>query len=325
MKKVVLTFNSMGDLDEEREVFKGFAEIVKIPCKTEEDLIENCKDADAVICCYEPFTARVMDNLPNLKVISFKAIGVNYVDLNAAKERNIAVTNIPQYCVNEVADHTVAFILCINRRIVQFHKSVQQDKAWKYDLCPDMTRFSECTVGLLGFGNISRLLAARLKGFGPRMIAYDPFVSQKQADEYGVKLVELGDLYETADYISCHLPLNKSTEKTLNSEAFAKMKTGVVLINTSRGGVIDEEALVAALDSGKVGFAALDVLTEERPDMGSNPFRGRDNVILTPHVAFYSLSAVRDAKVQSAENILYYLKGEYEKCHIVNGVNKSDR
>ena len=322
MKKVVLTFNSMGGLEEEQEVFGNFAEIVKIPCKTEEDLIANCKDADAVICCYEPFTPKVMDKLPKLKIISCKAIGVNYVDLNAAKEKNIAVTNIPHYCVNEVADHTVTLMLCINRRIVQFHASVQQDKAWKYDLCPDMTRFSESIVGLLGFGNISRLVAMRLKGFGPRIIAYDPFITQKQADEYGVKLVELDELYQTADYVSCHLPLNKCTEKMLNAEAFAKMKDGVVLINTSRGGVIDEEALVVALDSGKVGFAGLDVLTDEHPNMDRSTFCGRNNVILTPHVAFYSLSAVRDAKVQSAENIFYYLNGEYEKCSIVNGVNK---
>lgn len=321
MKRVVLTFDSQGDVKVEQEVFGNFAQIVKKPCKTEDELIEKCVDADAVICCYEPFTARVMDKLPNLKIIAFKAIGVNYADLGAAKERNIAVTNIPHYCLHEVADHAVALMISINRRLIQFNKSVQQDKEWKYDFCPNISRFNESIVGLLGFGNISRQVAKRLKGFGPKIIAYDPFIDVKVADEYGVELVELDELYKEADYISCHLPFNKHTEKMLNAESFAKMKDGVVLINTSRGGVIDEKALLAALDSGKVGFAGLDVLTDEYPDMNTNPFCGRDDVILTPHVAFYSLSSVRDARIQAAENVLYYLKGEYDKCNIVNGLN----
>src|SRR5699024_2728707 len=128
-------------------------------------------------------------------------------------------------------------------------------------------------------------------------------------------------LYENADYISCHLPLNSNTEKSINKEVFSKMKEGVVFINTGRGKVVDEEALINALDNGKVGFAALDVLSDEYPDMTTNPLCGRNNVILTPHVAFYSLDAVMDAKVQSAHNVLYYLKGDYEKCNIVNEVN----
>lgn len=321
MIKVVLTFDSQGGIEVEQEIFGKFAKIVKIPCVTEEDLIQNCKDADAVICSYEPFTANVMDNLPNLKIIAFKAIGYNSVDIEAATKRGIAVTNIPNYCIYEVADHTIMLMLAINRRLIQFNNSIQHDKEWKYDLCPEITRFGENTVGLLGFGNIPRLVAERLKGFGSRVIAYDPFVRKEIGRKYGVELVELNFLYENADYISCHLPLNPSTEKMINIEAFSKMKEGVVFINTSRGKVVDEEALLEALDIGRVGFAGLDVLEDEYPDMNIHPLCGRDNVILTPHVGFYSLSSVRDAKVQSAENVLYYLKGEYGKCNIVNRVN----
>lgn len=321
MKKVVLTFDSQGGLELEQEVFGEFAQIVKIPCKTEEELIENCKDADAVIASYEPFTAKVMDNLPNLKVIAFKAIGFNSVDVEAAKQRGIAITNIPNYCTDEVADHTVLLMLAINRRLIQFNKSVQQDKLWKYDICPNISRFGESTVGLLGFGNIPRLVTKRLSGFGVKVIAYDPFVSQRIAEEYKIELVDLDVLYKNADYICCHLPLNSHTEKMISKEAFGKMKDGVVFINTGRGKVVDEEALIQALDDEKVGFAGLDVLADEYPDMKTNLLNGRENVILTPHVAFYSLSSVRDAKIQSAENVLYYLQGEYKKCNIVNGVN----
>lgn len=153
------------------------------------------------------------------------------------------------------------------------------------------------------------------------VIAYDPFVDSEIAREYGIKLVELDELYRTSDFISCHLPLNKDTENMINDDAFSKMKKGVVFINTGRGKVVNEKALLNALNKKQVGFAALDVLQDEYPDMKTHPFAGRANVILTPHVAFYSTASVRDAKVQSAENILYYLKGEYDKCSIVNGVN----
>lgn len=321
MKKVILTYNSQGGLEYEQKVFGNFAEIVKIPCRTEEDLIKNCIDADAVICSYEPYTAFVMDNLPNLKIIAVKAIGVDTVDLRAAQQKGIAVTNIPKYCINEVADHTVMLILAINRRLIQFHNSIQKEKLWKYDICQDISRLGESTVGLLGFGNIPRLVAERLKGFGSKVIAYDPYVDEKVANEYGVELVDIDMLYNNADYICCHFPHNKDTEKTINKEAFDKMKDGVVFINTGRGKVVDEKALIDALDKGKVGYAGLDVLEEEYPDMRTSPLNGRDNVILTPHVAFYSQASVRDAKIHSAENILYYLKGEYDKCSIINGVN----
>lgn len=321
MKKVVLTYDSPGGLENEQKVFGNFAEFVKIPCETEDDLIKNCIDADAVLCVYEPFTAYVMDNLPKLKIISVRAIGVDTVDIKAAKERGIAVTNIPRYCTNEVADHTVMLMLAINRRLILFHNSVQKDKLWKYDICLDISRLGESTIGLLGFGNIPRLVTERLKGFGPKIIAYDPYVDDKIANAYGVELVDMDTLYKNADYICSHLPHNKHTEKVINKEAFDKMKDGVVFINTGRGKVVDEEALINALDEGKVGYAGLDVLEEEYPDMSTSPLNGRSNVILTPHVAYYSQASVRDAKIHAAENILCYLKGEYEKCSIVNGVN----
>jgi D-3-phosphoglycerate dehydrogenase len=321
MKKVVLTYDSPGGLEYEQQVFSNFAELVKMPCETEEDLIKNCKDADAVLCVYEPFTAFVMDNLPKLKIIAVKAIGVDTVDIEAAKQRGIAVTNIPEYCINEVADHTVMLILAINRRLIQFHNSVQQDKVWKYDICQDISRLGECTVGLMGFGNIPRLVTQRLRGFGSKILAYDPFVDVKIAKEYGVHLVDIDELYSNSDYICCHLPHNKHTEKMVNREAFDKMKDGVVFINTGRGKVVDEKALIDALDKGKVGYSGLDVLENENPDMNISPLNGRNNVILTPHIAYYSKASIRDAKIHSAENILYYLKGDYEKCSIVNGVN----
>ena len=316
MKKVVLTCETKDGFDLEQKILEGLATIVHKPCKTEEDLIESCKDADAVICSYEPFTLKVLNSLPKLKVISTRSVGVNFIDVNAAREMKIVVTNIPKFCINEVADHTVALILAVNRRLMQFHNSVQIDRLWRNDLYTDIMRLGELTVGLLGFGNIPRLVTNRLNGFGCKMIAYDPFVNPKVAEDYGVELVGLDDVYQNADYISCHLPLNKSTERMINKDAFVKMKNGVTIINTGRGMIIE------ALDSKKVSNAALDVLADEYPDVKKNKLVGRENVILTPHIAYYSQSSVRDMRLQSAENVLYYLRGEYDKCNIVNGVMK---
>lgn len=321
MIKIIRTYNGGGDLEIENKILGGIAEIEEIFCKTEEDLIKNCQDADAVICGYQPFTAKVIESLPKLKLIAFKSIGYNYADLEAARLKGIAVTNIRTYCINEVADHTLALMLSMNRKIPQLNESVKVNKEWKYNLYPDITRFSKNVVGLLGFGNIPKLVAKRLRGFEPKIYAYDPFVSQDVADEYGVELVDLERLLRESDYISCHLPLNEKTEKLLNKENFNKMKDGVTIINTGRGQVIDEEALLEALDSGKVGYAALDVLADEYPNLEENPLVKRKDVIITPHVAFYSTSSMTDGRVEAAENVLNYFDCKYHKCNIVNGVN----
>lgn len=322
MKKIVLTSNSQGDVSLEQEILGKYATIEKKPCFSEEELIANCKDADAVIAAYEPFTANVMDVLPKLKVISVKAIGVNSIDIEAAKERNIAVTNIPNYCINEVADHVVCLILAINRRLMQFSNSVQYDKLWKFDICKDLVRLNESVLGLLGFGNIARLVAKRFSGFGIKIIANDPYVDQDVADNYGVKMVSIEEIYKNADYISCHLPLLSSTKKIIDKRSFQMMKNTATFINTSRGKVVNEEDLINALNNKEIAYAALDVLEEEYPDMKTHKLCGRENVILTPHIAFYSQSSIRDAKIQTVENAMYYLKGEYEKCNIINGVDK---
>lgn len=322
MIKIIRTYNGNGDLEIEKKILKGVAEIEEKFCKTEDDLIEYCQDADAVICGYQPFTARVMDALPNLKLIAFKAIGYNSADLDAAKERGIAVTNIRNYCINEVADHTLALMLTLNRKIVQLNNSVHEDKIWKYNLFPDISRFSENIVGLLGFGNISRLVAKRLKAFDIKIYAYDPFVSHELADEFGVELVNIDKLLNLSDYISCHLPLNDETNKFLDEEKFNKMKNGVTIINTGRGGIIDEEALLESLDSGTIGYLAVDVLEDEYTDLKTHPFVDRENVIITPHVGFYSTSSLIDGRIEVSENILNYFNKEYSKCNIVNGVNK---
>ncbi len=317
MFKVYVTSDKWNDLDLiTRDMTEEF-DVKVVPGATPEEIMEKCKDADALLIGYETVTNEVMDALPNLKVIQFIAIGVEGIDLQHAKSKGIAVANVPTYCLNEVADHTLALILSINRRITQFNKSVQEGK-WDIRLHPDMKRLGEATVGLLGFGNIPKTVNKRLQAFDCKVIAYDPFVPKEVGEEHNVELVSLDEVLERADYICCHLPLNKSTEKLINKDLFNKMKDGVVFINTSRGGVVDEEELIKAIDAGKISYAGLDVLADEYPDIENHPLNHRDNVVFTPHVAYYSESSERDLLVMAGRSVKNYLLGNKDLVSVVN-------
>lgn len=317
MFKVYVTSDKWNDLDLiTRDMTEEF-EVKVVPGATPEEIMEKCKDADALLIGYESITNEVMDALPNLKIVQFMAIGVEGIDLQYAKSKGIAVANVPTYCLDEVADHALALMLSINRRICQFNKSVQEGK-WDIRLYPDIKRFGESTVGLLGFGNIPKTVNKRLQGFGCKVIAYDPFIPKEVGEEHNVELVSLDELLERADYISCHLPLNKNTDKMINKEIFDKMKDGVVFINTSRGGVVDEDELVRAIDSGKISYAGIDVLTDEYPDIENHPLNHRENVILTPHVAYYSMSSERDLLVFAGRSVKNYLLGNTDLVSVVN-------
>lgn len=321
MIKVVRTYEFPGALEIEKEVFGEDIVILERPSETEEELIKNCKDADAVICAYEPFTKNVIKQLPNLKLLSFGTIGFNYADIDYAYEKNIPVTNISKYCVKEVADYTVGMILMLNRRLLQFNISVKRDKEWNFELFPEMNRLENNTIGLLGFGNIPKLVTERLKAFGCRVIAYDPYADAKRAkDEYNVELLSLDEVLQQSDMISIHLPSNHVTYKIINDDNIGKMKDGVIIINAARGQVIDEDAIVRSIDAKKIAYYAADVLYEENPNLNEHPFLERENIILTPHIAFYSQESLKEATMETALNVKHYFDGEYNKCQVVNGV-----
>ena len=322
MIKVVRTFDFPGALEIEKEVFGDAFEIIEAPSSTEDELIENCRDADAVICEYEPFTRRVIDALPNLKLIAFGTIGFNYADADYARSKNIAVSHISKYCIREVADYTVGMMLNLNNRISAFHQLVKEGRKWTFDAFPGMQRFDTMTVGLLGFGNIPRLVAERLKPFGVSVIAYDPFVDEAEVKaEYGVDIKSFEGVLAEADILSLHLPVTKDTERIINSGSIEKMKDGVMLINSARGQLVDEAAVVKGIESGKIQYYAADVLAEENPDLDTHPFMEHDNIILTPHIAFYSEEAVREASFESAMNVKHFFEGNYKDAQIVNGVH----
>ena len=293
-------------------------EMVVRPSQTPSEIIENAKDADIIITVYEPLTKEVLSQLPNLKLVVYRSIGFNSVDLAYANERQLPVSHITQYCVDEVANYVVAAILSHNRRILDFNQSVKVDHKWDYELFPDMRRLSSLTVGLIGFGNIPRLVAHRLQVFGCKVMAYDPFVPAEVFANAGVTQVSLEEIFAHSDYISSHLPLNDSTKEMLNATLFNLCENQPVFINSSRGGVVNEKDLVAALQSGKLSYAILDVVHSEDPDLSKLPFMQMDNVVLTPHIAFYSQEAFIQGVQDNFKNIQAFLNGDLAHAEIVN-------
>ncbi|KUK56579.1 MAG: Dehydrogenase [Synergistales bacterium 53_16] len=304
------------------EGLAGCGTLKYIPCTTEKDIMENCKDADILISMYEPITSSVMDVLERLKFISLFSIGYNTVDVDCASRKGIYVANIPNYCVEEVADHTVALILTLSRKLFIYNQRVQQGE-WRYDCAgKDIFRLSSRTVGLLGLGNIARKVASRMKSFGCRVIAYDPYIGKQLADDLGVELMSMEGLLGESHVISLHLPLNGETEKLLNKKTFSLMSQKPILVNCARGGVIDEKALVDALDSGQISAAGLDVLESEAPDLGNCGLLHRDNVILTPHAAFYSCNSMEESYVRGMDHVKYFLQGRLDKISLVNRLDR---
>ncbi len=321
MYKTVRMFHYNDGIELERKALEGVCEVEEHVCSTEEDIIQYCQDADAVMGIFEPLTARVINALPNLKLIACKSMGYNYVDLEAAKARGISVTHLRSAFSIDVADYVTACILAHNKRLFAYDRSVRRDKKWDYSVCPDIHRFNAETVGLAGFGQIARLVAKNLSGFNVHILAADPFIDQSIGDQYGVTMVDMKTLFRECDYISLHVPLVNGTEHLIGKELFDEIPDHLVFINSARGGVVVEQEMIDAIDSGKISYAYLDVLTDEYPDLNTHPLANRDNVILTPHVAFYSQESARDGRLQCCADIRNYFTGNYDQCVFVPGGN----
>jgi len=327
MYKVVITTDIADDeyVAIAKKVLKDFAEVEKIVCRSEEDLIEKCADADATISIFEPFTEKVFSALPKLKFISVSGVGYNFIDTKAAAKYGVGVCNNPFYCVEEVADHTASLILTLNRKIVDYYKAVKVDKVWNAAAQKGkIRRLSTQVVGLVGFGNIAKRVAKRMQGFGCEVIAYDPYISQDKAEPYNVKMVELEQIYKLADIISLHLPLMESTKGMIDAHAFSIMAAKKpIFINCSRGGLVDEEAMIGAIKDGKLSGAGLDAINDERPNLNELAFTGmKENVLLTPHAAFFSDDALYEQKITSTQFIKDFISGNIAKVPVVNGIKE---
>jgi D-3-phosphoglycerate dehydrogenase len=290
----VVTDHVFGDLETERGL------LAEAGATLTEDRA-RLAEADALLVCYAPIGAEVIETLGRCRVISRYGIGVDNVDVAAATRRGIVVTNVPDYCMDEVSDHALALLLAAARGICRLNERV---RAGEWDLAParPLHRLRGRTLGVVGFGRIGREVAGKAAAFGFRILAYDPYVPVSPPAE----AAPLDRLLAESDFVTLHLPLSDATRGIVGAEQLARMKPGAVVINTSRGGLVDERALHAAISSGHLGGAALDVLEREGAD---TPLRQLPNVILTPHAAFYSEEAQAELQRKAALNAVAVLQG----------------
>jgi D-3-phosphoglycerate dehydrogenase / 2-oxoglutarate reductase len=273
-----------------------------------DDILAVARDADAILVTYAKLPGELLRQLANCKAIGRFGLGVDNIDLPAAKKLGIAVNYVPDYCLREVSDHAMALLLALARKVTFANKLVQSGR-WEVPPLVPLRRLEGQTLGLVGFGNIPRALAPKAKAFGFNVLTHDPFVKAETLAADGVEGVSFDDLLARSDFISVHAPLLPATRGLINAAAFAKMKKGAYLINTARGPLIDEPALIAALDAGHLGGAALDVVTTE-PLTKDSPLLNRHNVILTPHTAFYSVEALEELQTKCASDVARVLSGE---------------
>jgi D-3-phosphoglycerate dehydrogenase len=296
------------------------AEVDKTFCATEEELISACSEADAIIALgirITPgyaFSTRVIDNLRRCRLIALTGIGYDNVDIAAATDKGICVANNPHFCLEEVADHTMALILACARKFYQLVPDIKSGKwgaqADYLDALKPLHRLSGQTLGLIGFGNIARTLVPKARAFGFRVIAFSPHVPRTEFERFEVEPVELDQLLEESDFVSMHTALTSENKHMMGLPQFKKMRRTAYFINTARGELVDEGALYTALSRGLIAGAGLDVLESEPPSL-ENPLLKLNNVFVTGHFAYYSEESRQELFKWPWEEVARVLQGEW--------------
>lgn len=283
---------------------------------------EEIRDADIIINNYVYFDRKAIDSMERCKVISFESNGYNEVDLEYATEKNIGVVSIGEYCVQETAENAIAMMMCLQRKVLEYNQSVQNDYAWNCFLYPGMKRIEGQTMSIFGLGHIGQHVARIAgKGLGMRVIAYDPFLPAEVAESVGVQLVDMDTALAEADVVSVHMNLTAENRNMFNRETFVKMKKKPFFINEGRGEMVCEADLAWALESGVLRGAGIDMLESEHPNVKSSPLIGKPNLIIMPHVGFWSDTSHYLVRKYCVENALNFYYGNYSDVHeIRNGV-----
>lgn len=305
---VTVSDSVFPNLDPARQVLATIgAELRMADTPTPEGIVAAASSSDALLVTYAKITADMIRKMTKCRVISRFGIGVDNVDIDAATAAGIVVTKVPDYCIDEVSDHAMALLLAVVRKIPSSSARTHGGR-WEMKAVVPIHRLRGSVLGLAGFGRIPQLVAPKAQAFGMKVVAYDPFIPADVFSRAGVEKVELPTLLATSDYISVHTPLTPETRNLFKRDTFGQMKRGAYIVNTARGPIIDEAALAEALDSGQIGGAALDVMTQEPPP--PSPLFGRDNVIITPHTSFYSEESLVELQVKAAQEVVAVLSGK---------------
>ena len=319
MKKfrVVLTDYMYETIQPFYDVYNQYEDIEFVPLQLTEkrDILRETEFADAVMVHFDQIDKDVISNLKNCRIIARSAVGYDNIDLDAASAAKIPVTNVPDYCVEEVSNHTLMMILNSAKKFNQLEANVKKGLWGDFAIAKPIHAIRGQTLGLLGCGRIARCLAVKAQVFGIKVIAYDPYIKPEAVKDFGVTLVSREELLTQSDFISMHLLLNEDTRKSINADFFKKMKNSAIFVNTARGGLVDEDALIEALRTGEIAGAALDVLTEEGIDKDA-PLQKFDNVIITPHAAWYSEQAFYTLLTSAAQEVVRALHGEPVKNQV---------
>ena len=321
MKYVILDSQHLpnGDFSICKNILESHGiEFVNAQCKTVEEVVAVAKDADAIASIYFKLTPEVLKQLPNCKVLLRHGIGYDNIDVDAATALKIPVCNVPDYCTEEVAMHALGLLLDAMRKIAFFDRQARKG-TWDPTLGYNAHRPSKTTLGLIAFGKIARQLAVYAKAMGMTVIAYDEYLPDAAFEQAGVEKVSLDELFSRSDAISVHAPLTKETFHIIDKAALSKMKDGVILVNTSRGPLICLDDLVAALKSGKVLAAGLDVFEGEPVTDTTHEMYSCENLTITPHAAFNSIEALPEQFEKIALTAVRVLNGELP----YNVVNKA--
>src|ERR1700688_4839374 len=271
--QVAVSDSVFPNLDPARAVLSKIGAELHLAAENNADaILRVAKDADALLATYAKITAEMIRQMSRCRIISRFGIGVDNVDIPAATERGIVVTKVPDYCINEVSDHTMALLLSAVRKIPLANRMVQEGR-WEMPAVVPIHRLRGTVLGLVGFGRIPQLVAPKAQSFGMRVVTHDPYIPKEVLERAGVQHVEFGEWLKISEYVSIHAPLLPETTGLFNAEAFRQMKPHAYLINTARGPIVDEAALAHALDAGQLAGAALDVMTKEPPT--GSPLLGR--------------------------------------------------
>lgn len=305
--RVVINYQEFADVELEKSVIRAAfpdVEIVESKARDAAGFIAESGPVDAALVQYADVNREVIDAQAACRGYVRNGIGYNNLDADYAAARGKYVANCPHYCLDEVSNHALALLMALNRKLFPIAKLLDEGAYHATKVAP-IPRLADCTVGLVGMGNIARALARKLQPLVSRVLFFDPYVDSWE----GCRKVSLEALAAQCDYVSIHLPLTAETRNAVSAEVIGQMKPGACVINTGRGGTLDEAALVAALEKGRLGGAALDVFAEEPLSRG-NPLFGLPNVILTDHAAWYSEGAIEELKRTTAEQVVELLEGK---------------
>jgi len=307
--KVLVTDYAWPSLKIEEKILKTVnARLLIAETGDEKELLNLAPKADAVLTCWKPISESVINAATKAIIISRYGVGLDNVPVEHATNNGILVTNVPDFCTEEVSDHAMALLLACSRKIVRHVDATRQGR-WSAQEAGRTSRLCNQTVGIVGCGKTARALIPKALGFEMKIVAYSPRIVEGALAPFAKTTRKMKEMLNQSDYVSVHVPLTKDTRGMINKKIFKQMKSTAYLINTSRGAVVNEADLIEALDSGQIAGAALDVLEQEPPDR-DNPLLEMDNVIVTPHAAFYSDDSIEELETTAATQVAQALSGK---------------